>query len=190
VTVGRDDDVLGPNVAVHQSRPVLMEVIDGIGDRGQLTENSGHGEAGITAFANDSFDVRSVDPVHDQHMAIVEEEVVANDGERRMRPELQKRAPLGAQLLARLVGSEPADLQRHEAVVPAVDRLHHLAVAALPEHLEQLVTVGDNVSHAGIVRAGFRRRCSEFGLMAAVTAAKKRTIPDLTVAWLVGAARP
>ncbi len=157
VAVGRDDDVLGPNVAVDQSRPVLVEVIDGVGDRGQLAENGGHGEAGITAFANDSLHVRSVDPVHDENVAVVEEEVVAYDGKRRMRPQLQERAPLGAQRLARLVGSEPAHLQRDEAVVPAVDRLHHLAVAALPEHLEQLVTVGDKVSHAGIVRAGSRR---------------------------------
>ena len=53
---------------------------------------------------------------------------------------------LGEQRLARLVGSEPADLQRNEAVVPAVDRLHHLGVPALPEHLEQLVTIGDDAS--------------------------------------------
>jgi hypothetical protein len=159
-------------------------------ERTQVAENGGHGEAGITAFANDSLHVRSVDPVHDEHVAVVEEEVVAYGGERRMRSELQERAPLGPQLLARLVGSEPADLQRHGTVVPPVDRAHHLGVAAVPEHLEQLVSIADDPCHAWILRAGFRRRCSAFGLRAAVTAAKKRTIPDLTVAWLVGAARP
>src|SRR5690348_15596587 len=89
-----------------------------------------------------------------------------------MRRELQERAPLCQQGLAFLVGREPAELQRHETVVTTVDRPHHLAVTALPEHLEQLVTIGDKVSHAGIVRAGFRRPCSAFGLMAAVIAAK------------------
>ena len=137
---------------------MLVEVIDGVGDRGQLAEDGGHGKAGIAAFANDSLDVRSVDPVHDENVAVVEEEVVAYDGERRMRPQLQERAPRGAQRLARASsGASRRTFERDEAVVPAVDRLHHLAVAALPEHLEQLVTVGDKVSHAGIVRAGSRR---------------------------------
>ena len=90
---------------MDHSRPVLVKVIDGVGDRGQLSEHGGHGEAGVTAFANDSLDVRSVDPVHDEHVAIVEEEVVAHDGKRRVRPELQERATFDEQLLARLVGS-------------------------------------------------------------------------------------
>jgi hypothetical protein len=174
VALGRDDDVLGPDVAVNNSRPVLVKVIDGVGDPGQLTQHGGHGEAGITAFANDSLHVRSVDPVHDEYVPVVEEEVVAYDGERRMRPELQERALLVAKRFARLVGSEPADFQRHESVVSAVDRAHHLGVAALPEHLEQLVSIADDACHAWIVRAGFRRSCSAFGLMATVTATKKR----------------
>ena len=74
--------------------------------------------------------------------------------------------------------------------MPTVDRAHHLVVAAVPEHLERLVSIAEDACHAWIVRADFRRSCSAFGLMVAVTAAKKRTIPDLTVAWSVGVARP
>jgi hypothetical protein len=44
-----------------------------------------------------------------------------------------------------------------------VDRLHDLTVAAPPEHFEQLVTVRDQVSHAGIVRVGFGCPCSGSG---------------------------
>jgi len=87
----------------------------------------------------------------------------AYDGERRMRPELQERAPLGQQRLARLVGREPADLQRHEAVVPAVDRPDDLAVAALAEHLEEVVTITDQACHARIVRASSGPSCSAVG---------------------------
>ena len=158
---------------------MLVKVIDGVGDRRQLAENGGHGEAGITAFANDSLDVRSVDPVHDEHVAVVEEEVVAYDGERMMRPELQERPSLGEQRLSRLVGSEPADLQRHEAVVPPVDRAHHLGVAALPEHLEQLVTIADDACHAWILRADLRCSCS--GLVTAERYAVWAPPPPLTL---------
>ena len=79
---------------MDHSRPVLVEVIDGVGDRGQLAEDGGHGEPGITAFAHDSLHVRSVDPVHDEHVPVVEEEVVAHDGERGMRGQLEERAPV------------------------------------------------------------------------------------------------
>jgi hypothetical protein len=94
VAVGRDDDVLGPHVAVDHSRSVLVQVIERVGDRGQLAEDGRNGEPGITAFAHDSFHVRSVDLVHDEHVPVVEEEVVAHDGERGMRGQLEEHAPL------------------------------------------------------------------------------------------------
>jgi len=80
---------------------------------------------------------------------------------RARRPELQECAPLGEQRLARFVGGESADLQRHEAVVLAVNRLDDLAVAAVPEHL---VTITDEACHARIVWASSGRSCSGFGL--------------------------
>ena len=69
-------------------------MIERVGHRRQLAEDGRNGQPGITAFAHDSFHVRSVDPVHDEHVPVVEEEVIAHDGERGMRGQLEERAPL------------------------------------------------------------------------------------------------
>ena len=131
-----------------------MEMVERLGNRGQLAEHGGNGEPRITALADDASDVRAVDPVHDEHVTVVEEEVVPHHRQRRVRLELQEGATLGQQLIPPFLGPDAPHLQGHEAVVLAVDGLHDLAIVSLPEHLEQLVTLCNEPCHAGIVGAG------------------------------------
>ncbi|HYU40275.1 MAG TPA: hypothetical protein VEM59_10620 [Acidimicrobiia bacterium] len=118
---------------------VLVQVVERVSDHGHRTEDGRDGHPGVTAFANDLCRARAVDPVHDEHIAVVDEEVVPHDGERRMRPQPQERPALGEQPLAHVVRSDAPELQRHEAFVLAVERLHDLVIAAPAEQGEQLV---------------------------------------------------
>ena len=62
-----------------------------------------------------------------------------------MRPQSEQRASLGEKPVASDVGREVADLQRHHAVVLAVDGADDLGLAFAAEDLQQRVPVADHL---------------------------------------------
>ena len=88
------------------------------------------------------------------------EEVVTHQRHVRVRWDGEEHPGLGQQRLAVSVGADRPDLEGDEAVVLAVEGLDDAALAALAEHLEQLVAVAEEISHRRNAAAVRSRRAA------------------------------
>ena len=112
---------------------------------------------GRPSASSNRLEVRALDPVHRDDVPVVDEEVLADQREPRMRRKREKEPRLGEQMGAgSLVGHGP-DLQRHLATVEVIERPDHLALSAPPRHFERLVPLAEELGpHRGsaVRRAG------------------------------------
>ena len=137
----------GTDVAVHDARPLRVEVVERRGDVGQPTEHGGDRQAGVAALGQQLGRGGAVDPVDDEHVAVVEQEVVPHGGHGGMGLEPEEEAPLLEQRRGIVAGGDPGDLQADRPFVTAVEAACHFGVAAGPEDLEHLVATADDLTH-------------------------------------------
>jgi hypothetical protein len=138
-SVPRQDDVRRLDVLMDHAMGV--EVIENHRDSGQPVEDGVEWEPRGSFFPKDSLEVSSLDPIHDQVVAIPSEEVVADHRHAGMRRQVQEDSGLVQAGLP--VRPDLADLQRHLATVLMIERELHLALSAPTEHHEGFVTSTD-----------------------------------------------
>ena len=141
------DQVRGLHVAVDQRRVVAVQVHQRLGRLGQVGEDAPRCEPGSTAIAQQRGQVDAIDPVHRDDVVVAVEEVVAHEGQRRVRCDREQHARLGEQGLSRTSVMDRSDLQGDEPAVLAVQRLDHPRRTADTEGLEELVAILEELCH-------------------------------------------
>ena len=146
-TLVGDHDVGETHVAVHDTRPLRVEMIERRRDVGQPAENRGEGEPGIAPLGQELRRRGALDPVDDEHVAIVEQHVVAHRGHGGVGLEPEEQPTFLEERRGVVAGVEPGDLEADGALVAAIDGTGHFGARAGPEDLEHLVATADDVPH-------------------------------------------
>ena len=131
-----------------------VQVGERLGGLRQVAEHARGGKPGPAALGQQGRQVGALDPVHRHDVVVAVEEVLAHERERGMRREREQHAGLGEQRLARRVVADPADLQRDQPVVAAVERLDDGRLAAGADRAEDLVAFPLNEASACAAPAG------------------------------------
>ena len=121
--LGGDDDVGDAHVAVHDTRPLRVEVIERRCDVGKPAEHGRDRQARVAALGQYPRRRRALDPVDDQHVAIVEQHVVPHGGHRGVGLEPEEEPPFFEEWCRVVAGCEPGDLETDGATVAAIDAL-------------------------------------------------------------------
>jgi hypothetical protein len=74
-----DDDVRRLHVAVHDGRVMCVQVVESGGDLAEVVEDGAIGQSRVAALIEHLLEIRALDPVHDDHIAAVVEEVVPHE---------------------------------------------------------------------------------------------------------------
>jgi hypothetical protein len=133
---------------VDDGRRLGVQEAQRLGGLGEVAQHAGRREAGAPTVAHQLRQVRAVDPVHRHDVVVAVEEVLAHERERRVRRQRQQDARLAEQGVTRRLVVRRAYLERHKAVVLAVERLDDLRLAAGAQRREHFVSVPDERQHA------------------------------------------
>src|SRR5438445_284420 len=131
----RDDDIGRLDIAVDDGRIVALPVVQGGGELAQVPDGNRGGQTGSAPLAEHPAQVDAFDPVHDEDVPIAHEEAVSNQGQTRVRSEVQQDPRLGQQRLAVVAGPQGADLECHRSAELVVPCPGHVALAAAAHHL-------------------------------------------------------
>ena len=147
----RQDQVRGLDVAVHDRRLLRVQEHQRLGGLSEVRHHARGRQARCAPLSHDPCKVGPVDPVHCHDVLVLDEEVLTDERQRRMRLETQQHARLAKQLLARLLAAHPPDLQRDHALVTLVERFDHVRLAAGAEALEDLIPSDQQTSVSKLI---------------------------------------
>ena len=129
------------------------EMIERRCDRRKPGQDDGDREPRIPLLAEEPPEVRSLDPVHDQDVPIIDEEVATHRGKRRVGLQAEQGPTVAKEGLAVVLHGERSNTQRHGAVVLVVHRPQDLGLLAVTEVAENLVAAADQVRHPPSLRS-------------------------------------
>ena len=161
---GREDQICGLYVAVHHGRVVAVQVLESLGRLLQIADRKRRIEPRRALHLQHRLEVRAVDPVHRDDVALVHEEVLTDERKTEMRREGEKEPRLREQTRARGVVTRGPDLQRHLTTVEMIESADHLGLSSSAHDLERLVPLTeklrshDEVSHRRAGRPASRLR--------------------------------
>ncbi len=136
-----EDHVAGLDVTVDGRRGLAVEMVENLGDLSHPLDHRLQGEAGVSLLGQQPVQWRPLDPVHDQVVAVADDEVLADHAGVGVGGHPQQDARLVEDVAAvgEVVGVDAPHLDGHLPGVQVVEGAEHLALAAAADHLQDLV---------------------------------------------------
>ena len=136
-----ENQVAGLHVTVDDRRVLSVQIGESVGRVGQVCEHARWSKSGLPASAQQPREVGAVDPVHGDDVVVGIEEVLAHEGKRGMRRELEQNPCLSQQVLPIRRVAHGAELERDEPIVLVVEGLEDPPLAARSQRFQELVAL-------------------------------------------------